>query len=174
MANSIKQFIIRRLKENVPLSEIRDDLKEKGYDLESINRAVKDAISGIGKKTSNTALLQIGILVIGVALTIGIAIYLNVAKQPSIYFACNDFPSKIQSCEKSIATAIENYPGELLKISRERMEFPDENNELVMHDVWFIVINLKEPSLFNDKNVNKLSVQVDVADQKILTLKEAP
>ena len=33
MLDSLKQFIIKRLKENVPLSEIKKDLQEKGYGL---------------------------------------------------------------------------------------------------------------------------------------------
>lgn len=173
MADSIKQFIIRRLKENVPLSEIRKDLKGKGYDSEAINKAVRNAISGVNRKTSNATLLQIGTLVVGVAIAIGVAVYLTGNKQPGIYSACNDFPSRIPSCEKSITAALESYPGEFLKISRERIEVLGENNELVIRDAWSIVIDLREPSRFNDRNVSRLAVQVDVDNQEILILKEA-
>src|SRR3989338_9448724 len=116
---SIKQFIMRRLKENVPLSEIRKDLKEKGYDLESINKAVRGAISGVNRKTSNATLLQIGILVVGVAIAIGVAVYLTAGEK-----AIQSL-EPISSEELDGGWRIETYTGKLISAK----EIPNASRE---------------------------------------------
>ena len=72
---TLKEFIKKQLKENVPLSEIKKDLQEKGYGIDVINKAVRESISGVGKRLPNATVMQIAILVVGVVIAISAGLY---------------------------------------------------------------------------------------------------
>ncbi len=160
---SMRQFIIRKLKENVPLSEIRKDLQEKGYGIEIINKAVREVISGVDKKLPRATVIQIGILVVGVALAIGVAVYLTGSRTTEVrtlltFTTCESFINDISSCQNAVITSLKSYPGEVLKITKQS-------------DGWEIKIKLGNPLMSRDSTPkDNISVLTNPSGNAILKL----
>lgn len=125
---SLKQFITRKLKENVPLDDIKRELTGKGYSADQINKAVREAIVNAHKELSLSTKIQIGVLVAGVVLAISVAIYLTINQRGEIKEAvqtneyqifCKDYltvESKI-TCEDAIKIALAAEPGTVKNVS---------------------------------------------------------
>lgn len=150
MPSSLKSLIARKLKENVPLSDIKKDFREKGYDVESINKAVREAIAGTDKKLPSMTIIQIGVLVVGVMIAIGVAIYVNPDK-PSGHNLCDKFSGydyKI-SCNRAIELALGNTPGTVQNVSIGSVRTLDVSTEppsAIVKDMWLIDVKLEKPS----------------------------
>lgn len=158
MAGSLKNFIEKKLKENIPLSDIRKDLKEKGYDIQAVNNAVRDAISGLNKKAPPLPSIQIIVLVIGVIIAVGVGIYINLNVERNL---C-DGSEKI-SCEQAGKVALEAYPGKLSKIEKKEVIVPSSSfegaSELI--DAWVVSVATE--------NTN-IELQIDPETFKILSV----
>lgn len=158
MPGSLKQFIARRLKENVPLAEIKQDLKEKGYDMEAINKAVREAIAGIDKKLPAITIVQLSVLVIGVVMAVGVAVYFTGNKTSAQYAFCNDFEGldyKI-TCGRAVEIALANTPGTVQKVSIDSVRTIDPSTEppsRITADMWLVDVKLEKP--YFDQNFNR-------------------
>ncbi|MBI2005173.1 MAG: hypothetical protein HYS80_00215 [Candidatus Aenigmarchaeota archaeon] len=173
MPSSIKKFIQQQLKENVPLAEIKRDLKEKGYDILQINKAVREAISGVDKKLSNITILQIGILVVGVVIVMGVGVYLTNKTSENIEIPqptgevipsltrlspCDAFPTDLNSCQNAVTTVLSSYSGEVLNIIKES-------------DSWKIDVLLFKPlTSREDEQKYNITVFTNLSGDKILRL----
>ncbi|MBI1978480.1 MAG: hypothetical protein HYS62_00270 [Candidatus Aenigmarchaeota archaeon] len=125
MPSSMKQFILRKLKENVPLSEIRKDLKAKGYAIEQINKAVREAIGGMDKKISSGTMLQLAVIVVGVVIAVGVAVYFTYSPK-SVFSQCNIFSNEIKICENAVRSALEKYSGNLQSVDKRSISAGEE------------------------------------------------
>lgn len=142
MANALKQFIVRKLKQNVPLAEIKQQLKEKGYAIEEINKAVREAIAGMDKRIPIHIL--IAVLFIGVV-AIGAWTYLT-AKQTNM---CDNFGSERNSCQQAVKVALETYQGSLFNVEKKEVPLPPKTLESLSENrnVWVIKILQKNGEL---------------------------
>ncbi len=184
MADSIRQFIARRLKENVPLSDIREDLKKKGYGIEAINKAVREAIGNVDKSLSSTATVQIVVLIIGVAIAIGAGVYLTAGYKTSqatpvsdgsVVEACKSYPKVAYElpCEDAASLALEKYAGKIFGVAKAKYNFTlgeAPNLRLEEKEVWFITIVLDKTLETNLVNTDFVNFVVDVKNKNLYTV----
>ncbi len=116
---SLKRIIEKQLKENVPLSEIKRDLQMKGYDLESIDKNVRQVISKVDNKLQ-THHLQIVVLIIGVAIAVGAGVYFykgKISETGTSSTFCKPFTSTgTITCEKATELALSKYNGNIKNV----------------------------------------------------------
>ncbi|MEM5803089.1 MAG: hypothetical protein QXO57_04005 [Candidatus Aenigmatarchaeota archaeon] len=142
MANSLRKLIEKQLKENVPLAEIKQGLKEKGYAIEEIDKAVHEAIAGTSKKFPIHT-FQIIILVVGAAIAIVVGIYFTSGYKPSSSYQqfCKNFPkvSGEITCENAIQTVLNTHTGDLLisKVNKTEIGFKNITTGEVRKQVYW-------------------------------------
>lgn len=155
MTDSMKQFILRKLKENAPLNEIKRDLREKGHTSEEINKAVKGAISSEGG-SPNTASIQILILVIGVLIAIGAGVYLTAGQSnekksstaSQLLEICRGYQADGTSCEDAVKFALSKYPGNASYVQKDyerTFSSPSGEPQKLEWKGWLIQIDLLNP-----------------------------
>lgn len=173
MASSLKQFIARRLKENVPLSEIKKDLREKGYDAEAVKKAVREAIDEVGRKL---AAVQVIALVVGVVIVIGIGVYLTknetrestiVSESTSIESMCKRYEvyNFTVSCTQAVSIALADRPGTAQNISIGPLLIVNFTTSPISRnyiDMWLVDIKLDNPIDWNGKEAKIMRIGVSL------------
>lgn len=168
MPNPLKQFINRRLKENVPLSNIKKDLQEKGYSIETINKTVREVISDVGSKLPSASAIQIGILVVGVVIAIGTAVYFTGVsrEQSSSNVFCDAFKKTNYqiSCNNAVTIALASVQGTVqnVEIGSVQMFDTSEPPRKIATEMWLVDVRVNNPS-FNaefQKTVQVLRIGV--------------
>lgn len=164
MPNSLKEFIKKQLKENVPLSEIKKDLQEKGYALYEINKAVREAIAGIDKRISTLAIIQIGILVVGVLIAVGVGAYLTSSQvTEELCSKYTNVPNEV-TCDEAVQLALSEYPGAVNSVNKVQIS---RNNESYQ-DVWLIEIKFDTAiSLPEEMKADSGKVAVDTRTSEV-------
>ena len=107
---SLKQFITRKLEENVPLDDIKKELIGKGYSADQINKAVREAIGNAHKKLSLSTKIQIGAIAIGILIVASIVFYMQYSNGKEITNLQPENASKI------VAELCKRYPKDSGKI----------------------------------------------------------
>lgn len=172
MANSLRKFIEKRLEENVPLAEIKQDLKEKGYDIEEINRAVREVIRGIDKRFP-VRVVPVAILVTGVVvMSIVIGLYFTESKTGLVTDVCANYktdPNEI-ACKEAVRIVTQKHPGEVTFVNKNEVEIPYPPNPTpVKKTAWIVTVKLYQPIKYpGNISIDELQAFVDVKDGTIL------
>ncbi len=161
MASSLKQTIEKQLKNNVPLSEIRQNLREKGYEIDQINKAIHDAIIDVDKKLPNIKMQSV-ILVTGVVVAITVGIYFFKSNAENAIELCRQYTeiSGEISCQRAIQFTTGKYGGtvdEIVKVSNYRKLGSNESGK----DAWRIELSFNSPVENNGKSYNNARVFID-------------
>lgn len=168
MANTLKRYIQQKLSENIPLAQIKDELQKRGYSLNEVNKAVREAIGGMGKKLSNVTMIQIGILIIGVVIAVGVGVYLTTGSKATKDL-CGPFRSVEYeiSCESAVSKALADSPGIFRGVSIGTLQIPDvsaDTLQVVEKNLWLVDIELEKPYSYSGKETKLLRVGIGLND----------
>lgn len=71
MTNSLKQYIKKKLKENIPVKEIIQELKEKGYSAYEIKNSLKEVAADIERPPKKMfPIIFVGILIVAISIAV--------------------------------------------------------------------------------------------------------
>ena len=148
MTNSLKKIIEKRLKENVPLTYIKKDLKQRGYSSETINKAVREAILSVDHRVSKVINTLIGILVI-VILVVVIAIFTPVKP---------DYSNEKLLIQNFIQ---ENLKSEFLPVSL-NVEKITLNSKDIIGATWFTTNMSFTANVVYNSDIQHLGISVNI------------
>ncbi|MBI4010059.1 MAG: hypothetical protein HY361_02605 [Candidatus Aenigmarchaeota archaeon] len=155
---SLKKTIEKSLRENVPLSKIKRDLREGGYKSEDITKAVREVIAGIDNKSKT--ILPV-LVVLSIILAVSIVYF---AYSPTQQYAdmCSKF-TKVEgevSCEEAIDIVTSKYAGKVQEIFQ-GSNYRPANTTQEGKDIWRIEIKLDNPVEQKGDILNGVGVFLD-------------
>lgn len=143
----------KRLKENVPLAQIRKEMRENGYDSDDIGRAVNDAISNAGKNFTHMTQFQIIVIAIGLVAVLGV-IWQTSSRGNGTFEICNKFDVQgSTNCNSAVRVAVKDYPGSVTNVEFGKLlysgdlvskDYVDVKEGDVVRNTWFVDINLND------------------------------
>lgn len=162
--SSLEKLIETKLKENITVNQIRNELKILGYSLDEINKSITEAIKDVGSKRPTD--WETPAIVTAVMITIAIGLLIafwtptateraetTVVEQtvPAINIppgeslkTCDDFTEPLEetSCVEAVALVLANFKGDVTRIDQKTISL-DENQTAKSY--WFVSLILTNP-----------------------------